>query len=88
MSSPLKPRKQAEDQAQRPRFVDPKTGKPGMFSDLRAEFERISAQIPRDPAAAAAFIESKIEMVGSDSRLSTEEKERAIADLRRGFSIE
>jgi hypothetical protein len=88
MSSPPKPRKQPERPAQPPMFVDPKTGKPVVISDLRAEFERISAQTPQGSAAVEAFIESKIEMVRSDFRLSAAEKESAIAELRRRFSIE
>ena len=65
---------------------DPKTGKPLNFADMREEFERMSRQTPRDPEAERAFIESKIEMVRTDPHLSPEEKERAIAELRRGLS--
>lgn len=61
---------------------DPKTGKPLRGEDRRAEFERISRETPHDPEAARAFIESKIEIVLADSRLSESEKKRAVAELR------
>jgi len=86
MSPPPKPQKQSGDEAQPPGFVDPRTGKPVMFADMRAEFERVSGQTPRDPAAERAFIESKVEMIRRDCHLSVDEKERAIAELRRDFS--
>jgi hypothetical protein len=56
---------------------------PQNFADLRAEFERLSRLTPRDPRAERAFIESKIELVRSDPRLSEAEKDRAIEDLKR-----
>jgi hypothetical protein len=86
MSSPPKPPKQSAHQAEPPQFVDPHTGKPVTFADMRAEFERISAQTPRNPAAEHAFIESKIAMIRSDPRMTPDEKERAITDLLRASS--
>jgi hypothetical protein len=58
---------------------DSKTGQPVGVADMRAEFERISSQVPRDPEAERVFIESKIEMIRSDPYLSDADKERAIA---------
>ena len=55
------------------------------FADLRSEFERLSRQVPRDPEAERAFIESNIELNRSDPNLSKTEKERAIEQLRRGI---
>jgi hypothetical protein len=49
---------------------------------MRADFERLSRQVPRDPEAERAFIESKIEMIRSDPYLSDADKERAIANLQ------
>lgn len=66
------------------RMTDPDTGKPVSIADMREEFERLSRQAPRDPEAERAFIESKIEMICNDPRLSEEEKERAIEQLRSG----
>ena len=83
MSSPTNP-KQRDDEAQSFQLVDPKTGVPVKIADMRAEFERLSRQTPRDPGAERAFIESKIEMIRGDSHLSPEEKENAIAQLQRG----
>jgi hypothetical protein len=53
------------------------------FGDLRAQFERLSRRVPRDPEAERAFLESKIAMVRGDPHLSDEEKEQAIQELRR-----
>jgi hypothetical protein len=53
--------------------------------DMCGEFERLSRQVPRDPEAERAFIESKIEMIRSDPNLSQGEKERVIEELRRGL---
>jgi hypothetical protein len=64
------------------RLTDPETGQPVPVADLRAEFERLSRQVPRDPEAERAFIESKIEMIRTDPTLSDEEKLRAIEALR------
>jgi len=50
---------------------------------MRAEFERLSRQLPRDPEAERAFIEGKIEMIRSDPHLNDAEKEQAIEELRR-----
>ena len=66
-------------------LIDPATGEQVSVADLRAEFERLSHQVPRDAEAERAFIESKIEMVRKDPNLSPTEKERAIDQLRRGF---
>jgi len=65
-------------------MIDPETGKPAPMADMRAEFERLSRQVPRDPEAERAFIESKIEMIRTDSSLTEAEKERAIDELRFG----
>jgi hypothetical protein len=64
------------------RLTDPGTRKPVSVADMRAEFERLSRQVPRDPQAERAFIESKIEMIRNDPHLSEAEKERAIKELR------
>src|SRR5207249_8461335 len=66
------------------RQIDPGTGKPVPMADLRAEFERLSRQVPRDPEAERAFIESKVEMIRKDPNLNETEKERAINELRFG----
>ena len=50
---------------------------------MRAEFERLSRQTPRDPEAERAFVESKIELIRNDPRLSEDEKKRAIEELRK-----
>ena len=62
--------------------IDSKTGQPVRVADMRAEFERLSRQVPRDPEAERAFIESKIEIIRNDPHLSDVDKERAIANLR------
>ena len=64
------------------RMSYPGTDDPVPVADLRAEFERLSSQVPRDPEAERAFIESKIEMIRSDHHLNKTEKERAIEALR------
>jgi hypothetical protein len=74
---------------------NPQTGSPGLrdaatgevvpMADLRAEFERLSRKVPRDPAAERAFIESKIALIHNDPKLTALEKERATDDLRRGL---
>lgn len=63
------------------RLTDPETGNSVPVADMRAEFERLSRQVPRDPKAERAFIESKIEMIRKDATLSEAEKEKAIEDL-------
>ncbi len=78
---PLPPEKPAEGSLH---LTDPRTGKSVPVADLRAEFERLSRQVPRDPQAERAFIESKIEMIRNDPTLSESQKEQAIEDLRRG----
>jgi hypothetical protein len=65
-------------------MTDPVTGNPVPVADLRAEFERLSFQVPRDPEAERAFIEIKIEMIHTDSNLTEVEKQRAIDELRVG----
>ena len=67
------------------RMTDPSTGDPAPVADMRAEFERLSRQTPRDPEAERAFIESKIEMIRNDPNLTEAEKEQAIELLRRGL---
>jgi len=49
---------------------------------MREEFARMSADAPLEPDAERAFIESKLEMIASDPRLSEEEKAAAVAELR------
>jgi hypothetical protein len=66
------------------RLTDPRTGKPAPVADMRAEFDRLSRQVPRDPEAERAFIESKIEMSRHDPHLSEAEKKRAIEALGLG----
>ncbi len=63
---------------------NPGTGAPVPIGDMRSEFERLSRQVPRDPEAERAFIESKIEIIRSDPNLSATEKDRAIEELRIG----
>jgi hypothetical protein len=63
--------------------TDSKTGQTVRIGDMRAEFERLSHQMPRDAEAERAFIESKIEMIRSDPYLSDADKKRAIAELQR-----
>ncbi len=70
------------------RLGDPASGKPVLVADMRAEFERLSRQVPRDPSAEKAFIESKIEMIRTDPKLTEAEKKRAIAELRRGLNTD
>lgn len=60
---------------------DSETGQAVRVADMRAEFERISSQVPRDPESERSFIESKIEMIRNDPHLSAADKERAIAIL-------
>jgi len=83
MSYPPSPR-QDDDEAHSLQLVDPNTGKVVKIADMRAEFERLSQQVPRDPAAERAFIESKIAMIRSDRHLSPKQKEDAISELQRG----
>jgi hypothetical protein len=65
-----------------PEMTDPETGESVPVADLRAEFERLSRQAPRDPEAERAFIESKLEMIRNDPALSLAQKERAVEQLR------
>ena len=68
---------------ERPLYViDPRTGERVAGADMRAKFARISRKMPRDPAAERAFIEAKIATILGDSRLSKEEKAKAVAALR------
>ena len=50
--------------------------------DMRAQFEALSRQTPRDLPAERAFLDHKIELIRSDPRLSEAQKEQAIAELR------
>jgi hypothetical protein len=68
-----------------PQVIHHDTGKPVLVADMRAEFERLSRQAPRDPEAERAFIESKIEIIRQDSKLPEAEKDRAIEELRRSL---
>lgn len=77
------PNQSQDDEAEPPSLPDPRTGEPLRVGDVRAEFERISRGVPRDPEAERAFIEGKIEMVRTDPHLSATEKERAIEELQR-----
>jgi hypothetical protein len=84
MAAPNEPPIPAADLEKGPlRMTDAKTGKPVAVADLRAEFERLSRQVPRDPEAERAFIEGKIEMIRNDPVMTEAEKERAIDELRR-----
>ncbi len=62
--------------------IDPRSGERVPATDMREEFARISRKVPRDRAAERAFIEGKIAMILGDSRLSREEKAKAVAALR------
>lgn len=53
------------------------------IGDMREEFQKLSRQQPRNPAAERAFIESKIELARGDPRLSEAEKAAIIAELQR-----
>jgi hypothetical protein len=64
-------------------LIDPETGQPIRVADLRAEFERLSGLVPRDPEAERAFIEGKLNIIRNDPNLTDAEKERAIEELRR-----
>lgn len=68
-----------------PEFVDPNTAKAAKIADMRAEFERLSQQTPRDAIAERAFIESKIALIRRDSHLSAAQKEEAVEELQRGI---
>ena len=83
MSPRPKRRKASRRAAHVPRLPDPRSGKPIVVADRRAEFERRSRRTPRDPEAERAFLEGKIDLIRSDPRLSEGEKEREIAKLRR-----
>jgi hypothetical protein len=61
--------------------IDPKTGRRLPPRDMRAEFDRITAGVGRDPEAERAFVESKIEMISTHPMLSEGEKKAAIAEL-------
>ncbi len=47
-------------------------------ADIRAESERLSRQVPRDPAAERAFLETKIAMIRSGPNLSESEKVQTV----------
>ncbi len=83
MAHPTPPPVPPDDTAaEPPGMSDPRTGGPMEIGDMRAEFERLSRQVPRAPEAERAFIEGKIEMIRTDPTMSDAEKERAIAALR------
>ena len=50
--------------------------------DLRAQFEALSRQTPRNPQAERAFVDHKLELIRTDPLLSEAQKEQAIAELR------
>ena len=84
MTHPATPPIPPDDAAEPPGMTDPRTGGPMETGDMRAEFERLSRQVPRDPEAERAFIESRIAMIRNDPNMSDAEKEQAIAELERG----
>jgi hypothetical protein len=87
MTTPNRPPLPSGDRdAGAPRLIDAESGRPVPVADVRAEFERLSRQVPRDPEAERAFLLSKIDMVRNDPNLSEEQKERVIEDLRRGLA--
>ena len=75
--------KKAPGPAAPPGLTDPTTGLPAPAGDVRTEFERLSRQTRRDSEAHRAFVESKIELIRTDPRLSEDEKTRAIEELRK-----
>jgi hypothetical protein len=54
--------------------------------DRRKHFEELTRRHPVDESAARGFLEARIEMIRSDPRMTPEEKERAIAELRERLS--
>ncbi len=72
-----------DDEAESSSVTDPHSGERLRVGDMRAQFERLSRKVPRDPKAKKAFIENKIEIIRTDPHLSATEKERAIALLQR-----
>jgi hypothetical protein len=84
MSDPKQPPVPPKDVTSEPLKVTDSQGEgPIRVADLRAHFERMARQVPRDPAAERAFIESKIELIRTDPHLSDAAKQQAIEDLRR-----
>ena len=73
--------------AQRKKSVTGSQGPPrphgGDIADRRAEFARRSRESGRDPEAERAFVQGKLDMVRSDPKLTEEEKQRALDELRR-----
>jgi hypothetical protein len=65
-----------------PRTTGPDKSLP--IADVRAEFEQLSRQAPRDPEAEQAFIESKIAIIRTDPNMTKADKQRAIDELGRG----
>ena len=51
------------------------------IADVREQFQRKSAPTPDDETRTHAFIDSKIEMIRRDPRMTEAEKAAAIADL-------
>ena len=82
----MAPSKKTRDPDAPPRLTNPSTGLPAPTADVRAEFERLSRQTPRDSAGDRAFVESKIALIRTDPRLSEDEKKRAIEELRKRVS--
>jgi hypothetical protein len=63
------------------RLTDPKTGEPLPTADMREEFARRSRNVPSDPDAERAFVESKIEMIRTHPTLGEKEKAAAVAEI-------
>ena len=55
----------------------------GHIADRRKAFERVTRKSGRDEEAERAFIEGKMALVRSHPNLSEQEKEQALAELRR-----
>jgi hypothetical protein len=66
-----------------PVLVNPQTGLPAPAADLRAEFERLSKKTPCNPEELRAFLESKMELIRCDPRLSETERKQALDELQR-----
>lgn len=57
----------------------PQSNRPLPVIDATAEFERLSRQQPRNPAAERAFVQAKLDALQRDSSL-TEEQRQSIRD--------
>ena len=53
------------------------------MADKRREFEQLTKRQLGQAPTDAAFIKARLELVRSDPRLTEEERERALADLRK-----